>query len=150
MNLARIVITTIVLFSSTMACSQQKQSKSDKDLVEETLMHYIEGTANGQPHRLKKAFHPDFNLYSINKDSLQIWKGQKYIEGVKEGEKSNRIGRILFIDIENDAAIAKVEILMPDRKRNYTDYFLLLKYHGSWKIIHKSFSWKALIQSKNN
>ncbi|MDX6183962.1 hypothetical protein LNP22_13180 [Flavobacterium flavipigmentatum] len=42
-----------------------------------------------------------------------MWKGQEYIGNFKDGKKSNRIGRILFIDIENDAAIAKVEILMP-------------------------------------
>jgi Putative lumazine-binding len=32
-------------------------------MITETLMHYIEGTANGQPDRLRKAFHPDFNRY---------------------------------------------------------------------------------------
>lgn len=146
----KIGILVLTLFVSTIGYSQEPKNKFDKELIEETLLHYIEGTANGQPGRLKKAFHPDFNLYSVYKDSLQIWKGQKYINGVKEGEKSNRIGRILFVDIEKDAAVAKVEILIPERKRNYTDYFLLLKYQGSWKIIHKSFSWKAITQSKNN
>ena len=38
-----------------------------------------------------------------------------------------------------DAAIAKAEILIPNW-RVYTDYFLLLKYEGSWKIVHKSYT----------
>jgi hypothetical protein len=137
------LILVMVLFQSTVF-AQTKHNKSEKEQIEETLMHYIEGTANGDTKRLQKAFHPNFNLYSVANDSLKIWKGQEYIDNFKEGKKSNRIGRILFIDIENDAATAKVEILMPERQRNYTDYFLLLKYESEWKIIHKSFSWKVL------
>ena len=82
---------------------------------------YIEGTANGEPDRLREAFHPDFKLYFVDKDSLQAWSGEGYIGNIKEGRKSNRIGRIISIDYENDAASAKVEIAMPGRKRLYTD-----------------------------
>lgn len=35
-----------------------------------TLMDYIEGTANGEPDRVKRAFHEDLNLYHVGKDSL--------------------------------------------------------------------------------
>ena len=107
-------------------------------------MHYIEGTANGEPERLQKAFHPDFNLYSVTKeDSLKIWQGKDYVGRIKPGKKNNRIGRIISIDVENNAAIAKAEILIPNW-RVFTDYFLLLKYQGSWKIIHKSYTWRTI------
>ena len=118
-------------------------AKTDSEQVTETLLDYIEGTANGQPERLRKAFHPDFNLYTVAKDSLWIRSGEEYISNVKVGEKVNRIGKIISIDIENDAAIAKAEIVIPN-VRTFTDYFLLLKYQGSWKIVHKSYSWKDL------
>lgn len=73
--------------------AQTPNSKSEIEQISETIMHYIEGTANGEPERLRKAFHPDFNLYTVTKeDSLMIRSGEKYILGVKEGEKSNRIG----------------------------------------------------------
>ncbi len=61
-------------------------------------MDYIDGTANGEPEKLKRAFHPDFNLYTIINDSLRIRSGKKYIANVKEGQKSNRIGGIISID----------------------------------------------------
>jgi len=67
--------------------------------------------------------------------------GKEYISKIKQGEKSKRIGRIISIDFENDAAIAKAEIVIPDW-RIFTDYFLLLRYEGSWKIIHKSYTWR--------
>lgn len=117
--------------------------KNDSEQVTETLLDYIEGTANGQPERLRKAFHPDFNLYTVAKDSLWIRSVEEYVSNVKVGQKVNRIGKIISIDIEKDAAIAKAEIVIPD-VRSFTDYFLLLKYEGSWKIVHKSYSWRDL------
>ncbi|MFW0739590.1 nuclear transport factor 2 family protein [Flavobacterium sp. T12S277] len=117
-------------------------TKSDSDQIRETLLDYIEGTANGQPERLRKVFHPNFNLYSVANDTLWIRSGQKYIADIKVGQKSNRIGRIIAVDIEKDAAIAKAEIKVPNW-RTFTDYFILLKYEGTWKIIHKSYSWLA-------
>ena len=124
--------------------AQTENSKSEIEQITVTLMDYIEGTANGEPDRLKRAFHPDFNLYTVTiEDSLRIRIGEKYITNVKEGEKSNRIGRIISIDYEKDAAIAKAEILIPNW-RLFTDYFLLLKYEGSWKIVHKSYTWREI------
>jgi hypothetical protein len=118
-------------------------SKSDLDQVTEILMDYIEGTANGQPERLRKAFHPDFNLYTVANDTLWTRSGKQYIANVKPGEKTNRVGRIISIDIEEDAAMAKVEIVIPN-VRVFTDYFLILKYKGAWKIVHKSYSFREL------
>ncbi|NNE99314.1 MAG: nuclear transport factor 2 family protein, partial [Pyrinomonadaceae bacterium] len=116
----------------------------------ETLMHYIEGTANGQPDRLRKAFHPGFNLYTVTKEGgLRTRSGEKYIAIFKDGRKSNRVGRIIAIDFEKDAATAKVEILVPSG-RIYTDYFLLLKYEGSWKIVHKSYTYREVPGQKTD
>lgn len=118
-------------------------AQTELELIQETLTDYIEGTANGEPDRLRKAFHPDFNLYTvIGDDSLRVWNGQDYISGFQEGRKSNRIGRIISIDHENNAATAKVEIVMPNRGV-YTDYFLLLKLKEGWKIIHKTYTGRA-------
>ena len=120
---------------------QLTSAQTEYEAITSTLMDYIEGTANGEPERVKRAFHKDLNLYSVANDSLKVWYGQDYTGGIKEGRKSNRIGRIVSIDYENDAAIAKIEILMPGAKRIYTDYMMLLKVKGNWKIIHKSYTY---------
>jgi putative intracellular protease/amidase len=118
-------------------------AKNDLEQITEILLDYIEGTANGQPERLRKAFHPNFNLYTIAKDTLWIRSGEQYIANTKVGEKNNRIGRVISIDIEKDAAVAKAEILIP-KWRIFTDYFLIMKYQGSWKIVHKSYTWREI------
>ena len=141
------IILTAIFSLLILSGKAQTQPSSDIQQISETIMLYIDGTANGEPDKVKQAFHPDFNLYSVTEeDSLRVWEGQDYIGRIKEGEKANRIGRIISIDFENDAAIAKVEILIP-KWRMYTDYFLLLKYEGSWKIVHKSYSWREIPES---
>ncbi len=132
----KILFITLIFFSGNLL------AQSEIERITSTLNDYIEGTANGQPERLKKAFHPNFNLYFVAKDSLKIWLGKEYIGNIKEGQKADRIGKIVSIDYEKDAAMAKIEIDMPTRKRIYTDYMLLLKYEDNWKIIHKSFTFK--------
>jgi hypothetical protein len=117
-------------------------AQSEFNAINKVLYDYIEGTANGEPERLKKAFDENFNLYFVANDSLRTWSGKQYVAGVKKGRKSNRIGKVLSIDFEGNAAVAKIEILMPARKRIYTDYLMLLKIKDKWKIIHKSFTFK--------
>lgn len=133
----------ILLFtflSTSQLMAQAVDSKSEMEQISATLMDYIEGTANGEPERVKRAFHKDLELYHVANDTLVAWSGMGYANRIKEGKKSNRIGKIVSIDLENNAASAKVEINMPGAKRIYTDFFLLLKLEGHWKIIHKSFT----------
>lgn len=132
-----------------MAAITPAAAGADRERITKTLTDYMEGTANGEPDKLKKAFHPDFKLYAVTEGSeLMIRSGQQYIADIKSGEKIKRIGRIVSIDVENNAATAKVEILTPNF-RLYTDYFLLLKYAGSWKIVQKSYTWKAVPKQQN-
>lgn len=135
----KITVLLIVLLASA-----QLQAQSQKDGIRKTLLDYIEGTANGEPDRVKEAFHEDLNLYHIRKGELVIWSGKGYTNNIKPGKKSNRIGRIVSIDTENDAAMAKIEIKIPGLKRIYTDYLMLLKIKGKWKIIHKSFTYRSM------
>lgn len=134
------LILIVVLFTGL----SQLQAQSDKENIRKTLLDYIEGTANGEPDRVKDAFHEDLNLYHIKKGDLVVWSGKGYTNNIKPGRKSNRIGKILSIDVENDAAMAKIEIKMPGLKRIYTDYLILLKVKGKWKIIHKSFTYRNM------
>lgn len=143
----KLSLVVALLLSAPCIFAQTKTSPDEIAQITKTLMHYIEGTANGQPERLREAFHPDFNLFTVTADSLQIRSGAQYIAGVKKGQTANRVGRIISIDYENDAAIAKAEIVVPGW-RIFTDYFLLLKYKGSWKIVHKSYTWRPVPKSE--
>ncbi|TAE29835.1 MAG: nuclear transport factor 2 family protein [Cytophagales bacterium] len=136
-----LLVVSLLLIINTGTNAQSQKEKSEIDQISETLMDYIEGTANGEPERLRRAFHPKFNLYLAEGDSLRTRSGEEYIANIKPGQKANRIGRIVSIDYEKDAATAKAEIVVPNW-RIFTDYFLLIKYKGSWKIVQKSYTWR--------
>ncbi|NJB37016.1 nuclear transport factor 2 family protein [Croceivirga sp. JEA036] len=138
----RTTLILLLIFLQYNSFAQVNTSVSEIEKINRTIFLYIDGTANGEPEKVKQAFHPDFNLYSVTEqDSLQVWRGEDYNSKIKIGEKSKRIGRVISIDFENNTAIAKAEIVIPNF-RIFTDYFLLLKYKGSWKIIHKSYTYR--------
>lgn len=117
------------------------QGQSELESISNTLMDYIEGSTDGQPNRLKTAFHPDLNLYTVGKDKqIRIWSGTDYIKDTKEGQPTGEDGKIISIDFENNAAVAKVEISHPDSPSTYIDYFMLLKIEDKWTIVHKMFT----------
>lgn len=118
-----------------------KSNDPETRAIAAVLMDYIEGTVNSDQDRLRRAFHKDFKLYGIHdKDSLWIRDGQEYINNFKPGQKNNRPGKIISIDYVKDAAQARAEIYFPNG-RIFTDFFLLMKYGGSWKIVQKSYTW---------
>ena len=140
-NFRSFLVVCIMGLSAT-SNAQTPQVAQELPLITATLMDYIDGTANGDPDQVRRAFHPDFNLYTVNDaDSLVVRSGAKYIAGIKVGEKNTRQGRIVSIDVEGNAAMAKAAIAIPGWRIS-TAYFLLPKYQGSWKIVQKSYSWR--------
>lgn len=82
------------------AATAPAASGADRDRITATLTDYMQGTANGEPAKLKQAFHPDFKLYAVTEDNeLLIRSGEQYIAAIKPGEKIKRIGRIVSIDV---------------------------------------------------
>ncbi len=122
---------------------QNSIAQSDDALIRETLTKYIDGSTGGQPALLKEAFHPDLNLYYVKNNAVATWSGVAYIADTKEGKPTGEKGKILSIDYENNAAVAKVEISHPNSPTPYIDYFMLLKTNGTWTIIHKMFTKKV-------
>jgi len=120
--------------------AQSNIGKTEIERITTTLTDYIEGSTNGQPDRLKEAFHPDLNLYYTKDSELKTWSGKAYIEDTKEGEPTGEIGKVISIDYENDIAVAKVQISHPEKKIPYIDYFMLAKIKDKWTIIHKMFT----------
>ncbi len=132
--------TKIFMLALVLCGVQAVNAQTEEELITETLMDYIDGTANGDQERVANAFHEDLNLYSTKEDgSLKVWPGKDYLKIVR---KSNRIGKIVSLDYEKDAAMAKIEIDMPGAKKIFTDYLILLKVEGHWKIIHKIYTFR--------
>lgn len=117
-------------------------SQTEEDLINVTLLNYIEGTSYSQTERIEKAFYPEANLYLENKEK-ELWvvpidQYTSWFDNGKQGQFNGRIGNVLSIDHRNNIAVAKVEILFPSNKSKYIDMFLLKKLQNGWKIMSKA------------
>lgn len=118
-------------------CTAQ-ESPTEREQVEEALWAYINGRNTGDKALLERAFYPQADLRYIKNGQLALWPSEDYIGRAQPGKTIDCIARIVYIDIEGNAAIAKIEIEYSTRK--FIDYINLLKEDGLWKIAVKSFA----------
>lgn len=119
-------------------CMQIQAQENDFNGVTEAVKKYFDGTSKGTPELLAEVFLPDLKLQHIRDGKRVTWQGSDYIAGFKAGEKYNRVGRIISVDITRNTAMVKAEIEMNDNI--YVDYLLLLNVDGKWRISDKIFS----------
>ena len=125
-----------VSFISFNVNSQVNDTTNDWALVQKTLNLYIEGQATGDSAMVASSFHESWQLKYFDQNKFNIVTKSKYVVGYKKHAKSpNWSGRIVFIDITNSSAVAKVEI--STSKLLFTDYFNLMKMNDVWLIVDK-------------
>lgn len=119
-------------------------AQTEEASVKKCIESYIEGSSYNKPESIEKAFYPEANLFLSHKDK-ELWvvpasEYAKWFKKDNQGQFNGRIGRVISIDLYNNIALAKAEILIPDKKMEFIDLFLLKKIQGEWKIISKSAS----------
>lgn len=115
--------------------------RTDRELVEETLWNYMDGSTYGDTSRMAKVFHPSASMKYINKQTDQFTDVPiaDYLARGKAsaGKKADRQTRILALDIVGTAAQAKLELDYPTFQ--FIDLFNLLKINGTWLVVSKIF-----------
>jgi putative intracellular protease/amidase len=134
----KIIYFIAILFLPTCLLAQTEEESA----VKKCIQNYLDGTSYNKPDSIEKAFYSEANLFLSHKDKeLWIVPISEYTTWFKkdnQGQFNGRIGRIISIDIYNNIALAKAEIVLPDKKMEFIDLFLLKKIQGEWKIISKS------------
>ncbi|NQX38301.1 Putative intracellular protease/amidase [Pedobacter steynii] len=135
----KVIYFIALLFSPVYLLAQTEEIS-----IKKCIQNYIDGTSYNKPDHIEKAFYPEANLFLSHKDKdLWIVPASEYTKWFKKGDQgqfNGRIGRIISIELNNNIALAKAEILIPDKKLEFMDMFLLKKIQGEWKIISKSAS----------
>ncbi len=110
------------------------------DDIHAVVQKYLDGTAQGKPELVTEAFLPSLEIQWLGEgDTLRRRPGPEYIERIEVGKAVPREGRVVSIDATDKSAMVKVEIEWNDRR--YTDYMLLLKVEGDWRIANKIATW---------
>ena len=118
------------------------QSTSDLDLITQTVQYYFDGMYNGDVESLKKAFHPEADLFGYFQKNFMHVSANDWFNMVKnrpipskEGEEYDM--KIVSIDMAGDVAVVKVADLYMGLR--FTDYLTMSRIDGTWVIVNKAF-----------
>lgn len=114
-----------------------RQSGEDA-AVRKPLEAYLKGHATGDGAFMRQAFLPTAHIEGIREGKFLSWTADEYIAGFKgkpADDEARRKRSIDAVDVNGNAAMARVTLDYPSG--TFTDYFVLLKVDGEWKIANK-------------
>ena len=116
---------------------------ADEAAIRQTVQYYFDGGRNRDSLALRKAFHPDARMLFAREGKLVVVPIAEYItrvgsEKAEPGAVDSTERKVVSVDVEGDAAVAKLELRRPDGV--LTDYMSLLKVDGQWLIVNKIFT----------
>jgi len=131
----------IAIVLSTVAVQAFTQTADAEQLaIRIPLENYIKAHATGDGSNLGKSFYPEAKIQGIKPDDGKLisFKFEDYVKsfpGKPASDEAERKRKIEIVEITKNAAIAKLVFDYPSIK--ITDYLLLLKIDGDWKIVNK-------------
>lgn len=117
--------------------SNDTQSFNEYKDVEKALQPYIESAKTGDGKLSRSAFYDHAHIVGSIDGGYYNMTADEFGEAVNTGGPSEKIQHhISWIDISGPAAAAKVEFIDWNGFR-FTDFFVLYKKEGKWKISSK-------------
>ena len=117
------------------------QQSHDEAAARKPLEAYLRGHATGDAAYIRQAFLPTAHVEGIRDGKFLSRTADEYIAGFKGApapDEAQRRRSIDQVDVNGDAAMARVTLAYPSG--SFTDYFVLLKVDGEWKIANKVWS----------
>ena len=116
-------------------------SQSDRELIEETLNDFINGTEYNYPEKIESAFYPEADMYLFNHaDTLMRLSPKAYAafyDNGRRGQRNKRYSKVITLEVVLNVAYAKLEVEIPSYGNRYYDLMLLKKIEGKWLIVSK-------------
>ena len=108
------------------------------DGVRAAIETYFRGHATGDAAHFRRAFLPTAHIEGNRDGQFTSWTLDEYcalFKGNPAADEAKRVRTIDLIDVSGDAALAKATL--DHGATVFTDYFVLLKVDGAWKIANK-------------
>lgn len=131
-------IVTLVLLAAPMTLAAQQ---TEQQAVRAAVAQYFRGHATGDPAEMRKAFLPTAHIEGIRDGKFTTWTAEEYssrFTGKPAADEAARRRTIDTVDVAGTAAMVKATLV--HGATTFTDYFVLLKVDGAWKIANKVYS----------
>ncbi|HEY8548621.1 MAG TPA: nuclear transport factor 2 family protein [Vicinamibacterales bacterium] len=133
-----------LLSASLILLSIAGAQASEEAGVRAALNHYLQGHATGDPAHMRKAFLPTAHIEGIRDGRFVSWTLDEYcalFNGRPAPDEATRRRTIDQIDINGTAAMARATLV--HGPTTFTDYFVLLKVDGEWRIANKVYTMRS-------
>ena len=126
-----------VVLGGTVLASQA----SEESGVRAAINQYFKGHATNDAATMRGSFLPSAHIEGNRRDQFTSWTVDEYVanfKGAPAADEASRKRTIDVIDVNGTAAMAKATLV--HGQTTFTDYFVLLKVNGAWKIANKVYS----------
>jgi hypothetical protein len=116
-------------------------AQSDDAGVRAALNQYFRGHATADGAEMRKAFLPTAHIEGLRDGKFVSWTVEEYssrFTGKPAPDEASRKRTIDSVDISGNAAMARATLV--HGRTTFTDYFVLLKVDGEWKIANKVYA----------
>ena len=124
-----------------MMCAPVAAQQNEESGVRGAINQYFQGHATGGAADMRKAFLPTAHIEGIREGKFVSWTVEDYTSrftGKPAPDEATRKRTIDSVDISGNAAMARATLV--HGATTFTDYFVLLKVDGEWKIANKVYS----------
>jgi hypothetical protein len=114
---------------------------SDEQGVRAAINQYFKGHSTGNGDEMRKAFLPTAHIEGNRDGKFVSWTVDDYCSrftGKPANDEASRKRTIDGVDVSGTAAMAEATLVHGGT--TFTDYFVLLKVNGEWKIANKVYA----------
>ena len=117
-------------------------SATDQAELTRIINLYLEGAGKGNAAKLEEAFHDSAHWFAYMHDTEYAVEKPGFIELMvgQPGDTGNFTGEIVSIEQTGNTAVVVVHETGFWGDMEFTDFFQLVNFNGTWKIVSKSFN----------
>jgi hypothetical protein len=134
----RLIPLSIVLATLLLARPAQAQDTDDVRQIRDVVGVYFRGHATANAGTMRAAFLPTAHIEGIRNGTFTSWTVDQYVGNFRGTPAADEASRTRVIDVvDHVGSAAMVKATLKHGATTFTDYFVLLKVDGQWRIANK-------------
>lgn len=115
-----------------------QNADEDDRAIRAVVNVYFRGHATANADTMRAAFHPTAHIEGIRNGQFVSWTVDQYVTGFRGQSAADEASRTRVIDVvDKVGTAAMVKATLTHGATTFTDYFVLLKVDGNWRIANK-------------
>ena len=128
----------VALALATMGSTAVAQGDADDAQIRQVIGVYFRGHATANADTMRAAFLPTAHIEGIRNGNFTSWTVDQYVAGFRGTPAPDEAARTRVIDVvDRSGSAAMARATLKHGATTFTDYFVLLKVDGAWKIANK-------------